>query len=94
MMTINKTQLLDQAKTILQNNLRGKFTVPTDKLYPFQWNWDSGFVSIGFSNYDIDPAINEITSLLSGQWENGMIPHINSLSSLSRFSVKLRVDDF
>ena len=75
-MTINKTQLLEEAKSILQHNLRGKFTVPTDKLYPFQWNWDSGFVSIGFSNYDINAAINEIASLLSGQWENGMIPHI------------------
>jgi hypothetical protein len=75
-MIINKSQLLTQAKNILQNNLRGKFTVPTDKLYPFQWNWDSGFVSIGFANYNIDLAINEISSLLSGQWENGMIPHI------------------
>jgi hypothetical protein len=71
-----KTELLQQAKQILQNNLRGKFTIPRDKLYPFQWNWDSGFVSIGFANYDIDAAINEINSLLSGQWENGMIPHI------------------
>jgi len=75
-MSINKTQLLEQAKNILQKNLRGQFTVPTDRLYPFQWNWDSGFVSIGFANYNIDAAINEISSLLLGQWANGMIPHI------------------
>lgn len=75
-MNPTESQLLQSAKQILQNNLRGKFTIPRDKLYPFQWNWDSGFVSIGFANYDIDAAINEINSLLSGQWENGMIPHI------------------
>jgi hypothetical protein len=75
-MTTNENQLIEQAKQILQQNLRGEFTVPRDKLYPFQWNWDSGFVSIGFANYDITAAINEINSLLKGQWENGMIPHI------------------
>ena len=75
-MNNNESSLVEQAKQILQKNLRGKFTVPRDKLYPFQWNWDSGFVSIGFANYDIDAAINELNSLLSGQWENGMIPHI------------------
>jgi len=71
-----QTELLERAKSVLQKNLRNGFTIPRDKLYPFQWNWDSGFVSIGFANYDIDAAINEINSLLSGQWENGMIPHI------------------
>lgn len=76
MMTIDKTQLINQAKGILQQNLRGKFTVPTNQLYPFQWNWDSGFVSIGFANYDVDAAISELASLFLGQWENGMIPHI------------------
>ncbi len=75
-MNINTNQLLKEAKLILQNNLRGEFTIPRDKLYPFQWNWDSGFVSIGFANYDTQAAINEINSLLKGQWENGMIPHI------------------
>ncbi|MFK7949712.1 MAG: glycoside hydrolase, partial [Saprospiraceae bacterium] len=72
----DKEALINQAKSILEKNLRTGFTVPTDKLYPFQWNWDSGFVSIGFANYDIDAAISEINSLLKGQWENGMIPHI------------------
>lgn len=72
----NNQRLINQAKVVLKNNLKNGFTIPRAKLYPFQWNWDSGFVSIGFANYDIDAAINEINSLLSGQWENGMIPHI------------------
>ena len=69
-------QLLAEAKAILTRNKRGGFTIPTDRLYPFQWNWDSAFVSIGMANYDTEAAIEEIRNLLSGQWENGMIPHI------------------
>ncbi|MCI4668301.1 MAG: glycoside hydrolase, partial [Bacteroidia bacterium] len=69
-------RLLESAKKILDLNWRNGFTIPTDKLYPFQWNWDSGFVSLGHGHFDLSRAIKEIDSLLSGQWENGMIPHI------------------
>lgn len=68
--------LIERAKQILENNWRGGFTVPTDKLYPFQWNWDSGFVSMGMGHFNLDYAIAELNSLFSGQWANGMIPHI------------------
>jgi len=54
----------------------GSFTVPTKKLYPFQWNWDSGFTSLGISHFNLEYSIKELESLFSGQWENGMIPHI------------------
>ena len=50
--------------------------MPTDKLYPFQWNWDSGFVSIGWGHYSLENAMSELACLFSGQWKNGMIPHI------------------
>lgn len=69
-------ELLSSAKAILSANDRGGFTIPTDGLYPFQWNWDSAFVSIGLANYDMGGAIEEMRMLLSGQWANGMIPHI------------------
>ena len=59
------TRLLRQAKAVLSHNLQDGFTIPRAKLYPFQWNWDSGFVSLGFANYDVDAAINEINSLIS-----------------------------
>lgn len=69
-------ELIEKAKEIIETNWRGNFTVPTNKLYPFQWNWDSGFVSMGVANYDIEKTIAEIKSMFSGQWENGMLPHI------------------
>ncbi|HHB79636.1 MAG TPA: glycoside hydrolase, partial [Saprospiraceae bacterium] len=68
--------LRNQAKSILRANWRDGFTIPTGKLYPFQWNWDSGFVSIGLGHYTIEKAILEIGTLFSGQWANGMVPHI------------------
>lgn len=64
------------AEEVLRQNWQHGFTIPRSKLYPFQWNWDSGFTSIGQSHFDIDYAIKELASLFSGQWKNGMIPHI------------------
>ncbi|MEO0898573.1 MAG: trehalase family glycosidase [Bacteroidota bacterium] len=64
------------AQQTLLNNWKDGFTIPTDKLYPFQWNWDSGFTTLGYVHFDPQKAIQELRSLFSGQWENGMIPHI------------------
>ena len=75
-MTKKQTELIDRAKKILAKNWREGFTVPTDKLYPFQWNWDSGFVSMGLGHFNVEKAMSELASLFSGQWQNGMIPHI------------------
>jgi len=71
-----ETLLIKKAKQILAQNWKGSFTVPTNKLYPFQWNWDSGFVSMGIGHFNLDNAMQELASLFSGQWRNGMIPHI------------------
>jgi len=60
----------------LAKNDRGGFTIPTDGLYPYQWNWDSAFVALGIATYDMDRAWAEITSLIAGQWPDGMIPSI------------------
>jgi hypothetical protein len=67
---------IDQAKRILVANDRGGYTVPTDRLYPFQWNWDSAFVAMGFALYDTDRAYRELERLIEGQWTDGMVPHI------------------
>jgi neutral trehalase len=69
-------QLDEQARAILQRNDRGGYTVPTQGLYPFQWNWDSAFVALGFAAFDRNRAWQEIETLVSAQWEDGMIPHI------------------
>ena len=65
-----------QARDILVRNDRGGYTVPTHGLYPFQWNWDSAFVALGFATFDRDRAWQEIETLVSAQWSDGMIPHI------------------
>lgn len=64
------------AREILRLNDRGGYTVPTARLYPFQWNWDSAFVAMGFATYDVDRAYRELERLAEGQWPDGMIPHI------------------
>jgi glycogen debranching enzyme len=71
-----RTDLDDQAIAILKRNDRGGYTVPTHGLYPYQWNWDSAFVALGFAEFDADRAWTEIETLVSGQWDDGMIPHI------------------
>jgi len=64
------------ARDILRANDRGGFTVPTARLYPYQWNWDSAFAALGFAEFDLDRAWRELETLVEGQWPNGMIPHI------------------
>jgi len=66
----------EAAHSILARNDRGGYTVPTDRLYPFQWNWDSAFVAMGFATFDVDRAYRELERLIEGQWDDGMIPHI------------------
>jgi hypothetical protein len=65
-----------QARAILTGNDAGGYTIPTSGLYPYQWNWDSVFAAWGFSTFDIDRAWTEMETLFSGQWSNGMVPHI------------------
>lgn len=65
-----------EARQVLLDNDRGGYTVPTAKLYPFQWNWDSVFVALGWAEFDLDRAWKEITTLFEAQWPSGMVPHI------------------
>jgi hypothetical protein len=61
----------------LEANDRGNYAVPTSSgLYPAQWNWDSCLVALGFAQYDIPRAWQEVETLFSGQWRNGMVPSI------------------
>jgi glycogen debranching enzyme len=68
--------ILEAARATLRANDRGGYTVPTARLYPFQWNWDSAFAAMGFATFDTARAWREIERLLEGQWADGMIPHI------------------
>lgn len=68
--------LRGRAIQILRTNNRGGYTVPTDNLYPFQWNWDSAFCAMGVATFDVQRAWDELDSLYTGQWTNGFLPHI------------------
>jgi hypothetical protein len=69
-----KTKLLEAAKAVLAQNDLGSHTVPSHKLYPHQWLWDSCFIAIGLSHVEVDRAQMELKSLTRGQWSNGMLP--------------------
>ncbi len=64
------------ARDILMRNDRGGYTVPNGRVYPFQWNWDSAFVALGFDTFDRDRAWAEIETLFRAQWNDGFVPHI------------------
>ena len=62
---------------MLRANHTGRWTKPSPVQYPHQWNWDSGFISLGWSTFDWDRATLEIESMLAAQWSNGMVPHLH-----------------
>ena len=66
----------DLAYAILRQNDRGGYTVPNHSVYPFQWNWDSAFVAMGFATFDRARAWQELETLFIGQWPDGMVPSI------------------
>ncbi len=68
--------LVAAAKKVLKNNVLGTFTKPAPNLYPHQWNWDAGFIALGYARSDFRQACAELTSLFRGQWANGMVPQI------------------
>lgn len=76
MNTLSATPHDEQARAILRGNDRGGYTVPTSGLYPYQWNWDSAFAAWGFATFDTTRAWSEMETLFTGQWSNGMVPHI------------------
>jgi glycogen debranching enzyme len=75
--TENERQSLrSKARDILALNDRGRYTIPTHGLYPFQWNWDSCLTALGLQFFDDDRAWLEIETLVAHQWPDGMVPHI------------------
>ncbi|UCD89539.1 MAG: hypothetical protein JSW04_14170 [Desulfobacterales bacterium] len=75
--TSDKLQKIHQkAVNILDKNRLNGWTMPSSRLYPHLWNWDSGFISRGYLNYDAEKAYQELRSLFKGQWRDGFLPHI------------------
>ncbi len=78
-------EIIAAAKEVLRISDRGDYTIPAADLYPHQWLWDSCFIAIGIRHYDVERAQKEITSLLRGQWHNGMLPHIIFVSGREHY---------
>ena len=57
-------------------NWTGECTQPGPRLYPHQWSWDSALIAIGYSHYDQDRAMRELSHLFDSQWNNGLLPQI------------------
>jgi glycogen debranching enzyme len=68
--------LADSALAVLRRNDTGRFVRPAPHVYPFQWNWDSALVAIGLARVDPARGREEVRSLLDGQWDDGMVPHM------------------
>src|SRR3989344_2584371 len=81
---MSSQNLLEKAKKVLLGNLyevelNGQLyrrTVPSKEFYVHQWNWDSATHAMGLVYVDEQRAFDELYSLVSGQWKNGLIAQI------------------
>ena len=77
-------ELLNQAKEVLQRNtitvsvsgVLYERVIPSREYYVHQWLWDSAGIAMGLVHINEEAAFNELLSLIAGQWNNGLIPHI------------------
>ena len=69
-------ELIGRAKAVLDANWLGHATSPSPRLYPHQWSWDAACIAMGNASSNQARAEQELRSLFSGQWRNGMLPHI------------------
>lgn len=69
-------RVVTEATEVLKGNDLGGYTIPAKGLYPYQWNWDSALVAMGWSSVDEQRAWMELEKLFSAQWDDGMVPHI------------------
>jgi hypothetical protein len=51
-------------------------TMPSRDFYVHQWCWDSATHAMGLAEVAPERALDEISSLCLGQWDNGMVPQI------------------
>jgi glycogen debranching enzyme len=74
-------QLQDRARQLLDANAKrgaGYYYVsPSNSKYPHQWSWDSSFHAIVNCRLGrVDPARDEVLTLLSSMSREGHLPHI------------------
>lgn len=69
-------ELIEGAQAVLEANWLGHATSPSPRLYPHQWSWDAACIAMGYASWNQPRAEQELRSLFSGQWRNGLLPHI------------------
>jgi glycogen debranching enzyme len=69
-------ELIERAQAVLEANWLGHATSPSPRLYPHQWSWDAACIAMGYASWNQARAEQELRSLFSGQWRNGLLPHI------------------
>lgn len=88
--------LRSQCHELLKKNRREDgevlYTVPSPETYPYQWLWDSCFHAIVLAHFEPTAAKKEIVTLLSRQFNNGMVPHMiywdgNALKNTHRLKI-------
>ena len=72
------TSLRQRALGILHAHWRpdAGYCVPNPDTYPHQWLWDSAFHSVAWARLGDDRGVVELSSLLGGQLDSGMVPHM------------------
>jgi glycogen debranching enzyme len=73
---VDDAELTGRAKAVLEANWLGHATSPSRRLYPHQWSWDAACIAIGYASWNQERAETELRSLFSGQWRDGLLPHI------------------
>jgi Trehalase len=61
---------------VLDANWMGHATRASARLYPHQWSWDSACIAMGYAGWNQARAQAELRWLFSGQWTDGLLPHI------------------
>ena len=69
-------ELLKGAKSVLATNNVGGLIIPAQGLYPHTVLWDSCFIAVGLSQYDLKLAQAQVEHFFSAQWQDGMVPNI------------------
>jgi hypothetical protein len=52
------------------------YCVPNPTTYPHQWLWDSAFHSVAWARLGDHRGVEELSSLVGGQLDCGMVPHM------------------
>jgi hypothetical protein len=69
-------ELWKSATHVLDGNWSHDHMVPSRRLYPHQWSWDSAFIAIGLAYVNPTRAWRDLRSLFEAQWPDGRVPHI------------------